>query len=115
MKPAGNSSSPIAARKNGAAKRDRRHVRAAVAMYVQPHVKANSAARGEVLELLGQAVQNAAIPASPATRNTIASRVVPNVFTSIPILLSRRFTGNGSRGRTSSPLLLAQEVHGVKL
>src|SRR5512145_1946247 len=80
---AGNSSSAIAATKRGAAKRERRHVRMAVTTYVQPHVRANSAARGEVLEVLGQAAQDAAMPARPATRKTAASRVVPGVLLSI--------------------------------
>ncbi len=83
MKAAGNSSNPIAARKTGAAKRERRHVRMAVTQYWAAQVRANSAARGEVLEVLGQAAQNAAIPARPATRKAPASRV-------------------GSRGRTNT-------------
>src|SRR5687767_8184567 len=83
MNHAGNISSAIAARKAGAARRERRHVRMAVATYVQLHVRANSAARGEVLEVLGQATQNAAIPARPATRNAPASRIIPNGLLSI--------------------------------
>jgi hypothetical protein len=88
MKAAGNSSNPIAATKVGAAKRERRHVRKAVTTYVQPHVRANSAARGEVLELLGKTSQNAAIPASPATRKMLASRVVAKLLLSIAPLPS---------------------------
>jgi hypothetical protein len=80
---AGKSSNPIAATKAGPAMRERCHVRTAVTRYVQPHVRANSAARGEVLDVLGQAAQNAPIPASPATRKTPASRVVPKVLLSI--------------------------------
>jgi hypothetical protein len=86
MKAAGNSNNPTAARKNGAAKRERRHVRMAVTTYVQPHVRAKSAARGEVLEVLGQAAPNAAIPARPATRRTPASRLVPKVLLRISLL-----------------------------
>ena len=55
----------IAARKQGAARRDRRQVRRAVTRYVQLHTRPNSDARGEVLEVLGQAAQNTAIPARP--------------------------------------------------
>jgi len=80
---AGNTSNPIAARNAGAARRDRRHVRRAVTTYVQLHIRANTAARGEVLEVLGQVTQNAAIPARPAARNTPASRVIPNGLLSI--------------------------------
>ena len=85
MKAAGNSSSPIAAKKMGAAKRERRHVRMAVTTYVQPHVRANSAARGEVLEVLGQAAQNAASPARPATRNTPASSGLDRRMFRVPL------------------------------
>jgi hypothetical protein len=45
-------------------------------MYVQLHTRANSAARGEVLAVLGQVTQTAAIPARPAARNAVASRVI---------------------------------------
>src|SRR5688572_1509588 len=79
----GNTSKVIAARKAGAARRERCHVRRAVTTYVQLHIRANSAARGEVLEVLGQATQNAAIPARPATRNVPASRIIPNGLLSI--------------------------------
>jgi hypothetical protein len=81
----GNTSNPIAARKAGAARRDRRHVRRAVTMCVQLQSRANTAARGEVLELLGQAAQNAAIPTRPAARNTPASRVIPNGLPNISL------------------------------
>jgi hypothetical protein len=77
------SSNPSAARKAGAARRERRHVRRAVTTYVQLHTRANSAARGEVLEVLGQATQNAAIPARPAARSAAASRMIPNGLPSI--------------------------------
>src|ERR687892_732459 len=80
---AGNSSNPIAPRKAGAAKRERRHVRTAVTTYVQLHTRVNSAAKGEVLEVLGQAAENATIPARPAARNAPASRIVPNGVLSI--------------------------------
>jgi hypothetical protein len=55
----------------------------AVTTYVQLHIRANSAARGEVLEVLGQAAQNAIIPTSPAARNAPASRIVPNGLLSV--------------------------------
>jgi hypothetical protein len=83
MNDAGNISNPIAAIKAVAAKRDRRHVRTPATMYAQLHARANSAARGEVLEVLGQAVQNAAIPARPAARSAAASRMIPNDLASI--------------------------------
>ena len=38
--------------------------------YTQPHVRANSAISGEVVDVLGQAAQDAPTPASPATRKT---------------------------------------------
>jgi len=83
MNLAGKSSNPIAARKAKPVKRERRHVRTAVTAYVQLHTKANSAARGEVLEVLGQAAQNAASPAILAMRKTHVSKVVPRVLLSI--------------------------------
>jgi len=98
-KAAGNRSNPIAARKMGAAKRERRHVRKPVTTFVHPHIRANSAARGEVLEVLGQAAQNVAIPARPATRKTPASKVVPKVLLSISP--SRRLTTLGVDRRAS--------------
>jgi hypothetical protein len=58
-------------------------VRTAVTAYVQLHTKANSAARGEVFEVLGQAAQNAASPAILAMRKTHVSKVVPRVLLSI--------------------------------
>lgn len=77
---AGNSSNPIAARKAGAAKRERRHVRTAVTTYVQLHIRANNDARGEVLEVPGQAAQNVTIPARPAARNVPASKVFQTAY-----------------------------------
>ena len=74
-----NSSNPIAARKAGAARRERRHVRTAVTTNVQLHAKANSCAKGEVPAVLNHdrnATQNAAIPTRPATRNTPASTMI---------------------------------------
>ena len=79
MNLAGKSSNPIAATKTGAPKRERRHVRTAVTTYVQPHVRATNAMSGELVDLLGQAAQAAAIPARPVTRKTLARRVVPRV------------------------------------
>ena len=76
-------SNPIAARNAGAARRERRHVSRALTRYVQLHTKDNSAARGEVLEVLGQAAQNAASPAILAMRKTPVSKVVPRVLLSI--------------------------------
>jgi hypothetical protein len=72
------SSNPIAVRKAGAARRERRHVKRPVTRYVQLHTKANNAARGEVLAVLGQATHIAAIPARPAARSATASRTIPN-------------------------------------
>src|SRR5687767_11472489 len=77
---AGNSSNPMAAIKAGPAKRERRHVRTALTMHAQLHTIANSAKRGEVLEDLGQAVQNAIISARVAASNAPASRIVPSGF-----------------------------------
>ena len=62
MNLAGNNSNPMAAIKAGPAKRERRHVRTPVTMHAQLHTKANSARRGEVLEVLGKAAPNATIP-----------------------------------------------------
>jgi hypothetical protein len=83
MNLAGKSSNPIAGRKAKPVKRERRQVRTAVTAYVQLHTKANSAARGEVLEVLGQAAQNAASPAILAMRKTHVSKVLPRVLLSI--------------------------------
>jgi len=58
-------------------------VRRAVTTYVQFHTRANSAARGEVLEVLGQVTQNAATPARPAARNAAASRIIADGLPSI--------------------------------
>jgi hypothetical protein len=88
MNLAGKSSNPIAAGKAKPAKRERRHVRTAVTAYVQLHTKANSAARGEVSEVLGQAAQNVASPAILAMRKTHAKRIVPRVLLSITPLWS---------------------------
>ncbi len=76
-------SNPIAVRKTGAARRERRHVRAPAARYVQLHARANSAARGEVFAVLGQAAQNPAIPARPAARSPAPSTMIPNGLPSI--------------------------------
>jgi hypothetical protein len=70
-------SNPIAARKVGAARRERRHISRALAIYVQLHTREISAASGEVLESLGKTAQNAAIPARPAARSAAASRTNP--------------------------------------
>src|SRR6185295_7519263 len=80
----GNISNPIAAIKAAAAKRERRHVRTPPTMYAQLHAAANSAARGEVLEVLGHTAHNAAIPAKPAARSAAASSMIPNGRPSIP-------------------------------
>src|SRR5262245_55416615 len=80
---AGKSSNPIAARKAKPVKREPRHMRTAVTAYVQLHTKADSAMRGEVLEVLGQAAQHAASPAILAMRKTHGSKVVPRVLLSI--------------------------------
>ena len=85
---AGRSSNPIAATKAKPVKRERRHVRTAVTAYVQLHNKANSAARGDVLGVLGQAAQNAATPATLARRKTPVSNLVPRVLLSNALLLA---------------------------
>ena len=56
--------------------------------YVQLHNKANSAARGDVLEVVGQAAQNAASPATLARRKTPVSNLVPRVLLSNALLLA---------------------------
>jgi hypothetical protein len=53
----------------GAAKREQRHVRIAVTTYVPPHVRANSAARGEVLGVLGQAAHRPALAVGCSARS----------------------------------------------
>jgi hypothetical protein len=78
MNLAGNRSNPIAATKAAPAKRERRHVRTAVATAAQLHTRVNSASRGEVLEVLGHAPQAATIPVTPAARKAPAIRTVPN-------------------------------------
>ena len=59
-------------RKAGAARRERCHVRRAVTTYVQLHTRANSAARGEVLEVLGQATQ--CLPTTATTKTAVQYR-----------------------------------------
>src|SRR5688572_10188540 len=80
MNLAGKSSDPMDAINAGPAKRERRHVRTAVTMHALLHTKAESAKRGEVLEVLGHAAQTAIIPVRLAATNTPASRTVPNGF-----------------------------------
>ena len=46
-------------------------------MYVQLHRVVNIAARGEVLAVLGQTAQSAAIPARLAAKSAAASRTIP--------------------------------------
>ena len=85
-------SNPIAARKAGAARRERRHVSRALTMYVQLHTRDNSAARGEVLDVRGQAAQNAAIPARPAARSAAAknqSDGLPSMSPAFPAAQAR--------------------------
>src|SRR5688500_2881089 len=78
MNLAGNSSNPTDAIKARPAKRDRRQVSRAVRRHAQVHTKANSAKRGEVSEVLGQAAQNTTIPARLAARNKPANRIAPS-------------------------------------
>jgi hypothetical protein len=61
-------------------KREPRHVRTAVTAYLQLHTEADSAMRGEVLEVLGQAAQNAASPAILAMRNLWLAQSLPDRF-----------------------------------
>ena len=97
----GTISNAIAARKAGAARRERRHVRTPAARYVQLHARANSDARGDVLAVLGQAAQSPAIPARPAPRSTAASTMIPNGLSNISPHLSR----DAPRGRTGREAL----------
>jgi hypothetical protein len=100
MNLAGNSSNPIAARKKGGARRERRHVRVAVTRQAQLHIRTKSAARGDVLEVRGKTPQNATIPTRPAARSTAASRIIPNGLSGIaPIQSNRRASSLVRQGR----------------
>lgn len=74
-----NNSKPIAAKKTGAARRDRCHVRTAVATKVTLQARVNSDAKGEVPAIRNQdrnATPKATIPTRPTMRNVAASRIV---------------------------------------